>query len=64
MNVPRQLVLIDGALEMANKEEVPVREYLRCWQRENGIEDGTEVCVITRAALLHLVAMEYLNTCA
>lgn len=64
MMVPRKMMIVDGALRMIEPEEMPVHEYLRCWQKDEGIENGHEVCVISREMLQHLVTMFTLNTCA
>ena len=55
MKIPKQLKLVDGELRMMQAEEISVREYLRSWQHDKGIEDGLEVCVISRDCVQNLV---------
>ena len=64
MNAPDELVIEDGVLKMKRAKSMPVREYLRCWQTDNGIPQGSSVCIVRREDLQGLYDAADLNTSA
>ncbi len=61
--VPSKMHVHEGRLEIGNTGE-SARAYVAQWQADNGYEDGTPVCLVTRKTLSMLIELAHLNVCA
>ena len=58
------MLKIDGGKVTLKIKGGPATDYLKDWQRQDKIPDGTEECLLTRDHLQRLMDNQNLNGCA
>ncbi len=62
IEIPDALEINEGLI--GSKTDTHINSYLYEWQKKNGIEDGTTVCIVTQKTLKHLVMLAEVAGCA